>query len=456
MAKKKITLEDDILNMLEDLKQLAKDKGIKVTLSEDSSKTIITLEKKDKSELRKDRKGRPLQNGESQRLDGRYVYQYTDDNGRRCSFYAKDLPELREKEAQLAQDKHDGIDTYRAGTVTVDDYFEKYLTTKNCRETTLTGIKYCYNHYLKNRIGDKKISTLVKSDIQVLYIDLLKTISIGSLKSINGVLHPMLEMAVDDNIIRKNPTSGVIKSIANNYNKPEKRTALSVEEQEIFIDFAKKDKGFSPYMPFTSFLLGTGCRFGEAAGLTWKDIDFETGVIHIDHTLSYRTIEHKSRFIINPTKTQAGTRDISMTASIRKVLRRQQELQMKLGKSIIEIDGTDGKRYKDFVFTGVSRKPLINEAYDTTLYRLIDKINNKEIKDAKKEDRQPVKFRRISAHILRHTFCTNLCQIESDLKAIQETMGHANIQITMDVYADATPQAKKNALEKYDAAYKIG
>ena len=125
MAKKKITLEDDILNMLEDLKQLAKDKGIKVTLSEDSSKTIITLEKKDKSELRKDRKGRPLQNGESQRLDGRYVYQYTDDNGRRCSFYAKDLPELREKEAQLAQDKHDGIDTYRAGTVTVDDYFEK-------------------------------------------------------------------------------------------------------------------------------------------------------------------------------------------------------------------------------------------------------------------------------------------------------------------------------------------
>ena len=46
-------------------------------------------------------------------------------------------------------------------------------------------------------------------------------------------------------------------------------------------------------------------------------------------------------------------------------------------------------------------------------------------------------------HYLRHTFCTRLCENESNLKVIQSIMGHADITTTMDVYAEATQEKKQ-------------
>ena len=60
-----------------------------------------------------------------------------------------------------------------------------------------------------------------------------------------------------------------------------------------------------------------------------------------------------------------------------------------------------------------------------------------------------------SVHQLRHTFCTRLCENSSNVKAIQEIMGHADITTTMNVYADATRQAKKNTLEAMEGKVKI-
>ena len=52
-----------------------------------------------------------------------------------------------------------------------------------------------------------------------------------------------------------------------------------------------------------------------------------------------------------------------------------------------------------------------------------------------------------SPHTLRHTFCTRLCEHESNLKVIQAIMGHRNIETTMDIYAEATDRKKQETFE---------
>ena len=87
---------------------------------------------------RKDRKGRVLRKGETQRkCDGKYVYTYMDTLGRRRSIYSKDIKTLREREEQLVKDQLDGLDTYVAGSATVNFVFDRYISTKSeLRETT--------------------------------------------------------------------------------------------------------------------------------------------------------------------------------------------------------------------------------------------------------------------------------------------------------------------------------
>ena len=71
----------------------------------------------------------------------------------------------------------------------------------------------------------------------------------------------------------------------------------------------------------------------------------------------------------------------------------------------------------------------------------------KEILKAKKEKRDPILLPDFSCHHLRHTFCTRLCENETNLKVIQSIMGHRNIETTMDVYAEATDRKKKETID---------
>ena len=74
---------------------------------------------------------------------------------------------------------------------------------------------------------------------------------------------------------------------------------------------------------------------------------------------------------------------------------------------------------------------------------------------AKKQHREAVLLPDFSAHHLRHTFCTRLCENETNLKVIQSVMGHKDIQTTMDVYAEATEQKKQESFERLAAKLDI-
>ena len=68
--------------------------------------------------------------------------------------------------------------------------------------------------------------------------------------------------------------------------------------------------------------------------------------------------------------------------------------------------------------------------------------------DAKKEGREPVIIPDFSCHITRHTFCTRLCENETNVKVIQSVMGHKDIQTTLDIYAEVSESKKKDIFDQ--------
>ena len=123
------------------------------------------------AKARKDDRGRALRKGEVQRASVKsYMYTFS------VHFiYANDLAELREKERKLIKDQLDGLDLYVAGKATVNDTFDRYLSTKfKLRETTRSNYTYMYDRYVRETFGRKKIADIKYSEVLQFYLYLLK------------------------------------------------------------------------------------------------------------------------------------------------------------------------------------------------------------------------------------------------------------------------------------------
>ena len=165
---------------------------------------------------RKDPRGRTLKSGEVYRKDGRYVYTYTNPLGQRKYIYANDLVSLRRKEQELLKAQLDGLDVYTAGNASINFVFDRYISLKqHLKDSTRSGYIYTYNHFVRKDFGKKKIADIKYSDVVQYYLYLLKdkNIALGTLDSIHCLLHPTFELAVRDDIIRKNPATGAMKEV---------------------------------------------------------------------------------------------------------------------------------------------------------------------------------------------------------------------------------------------------
>lgn len=197
--------------------------------------------------------------------------------------------------------------------------------------------------------------------------------------------------------------------------------------------------------------MGTGCRVGELIGLRWDDCDFKNNTISINHNLIYRQQEDGTCGMhITTPKTSAGVRTIPMLSAVRKAFYEERKKRFVEGFSDCEIDG-----YSGFIFTnrfGYVHNPMtINRA----IKRIYEAYNEEEKVRAKEEHREPIIIPHFSAHNLRHTFCTRFCKNESNIKIIQEIMGHSDITTTMNIYAEATESKKQEAFQNLDNKIKI-
>lgn len=243
----------------------------------------------------------------------------------------------------------------------------------------------------------------------------------------NSMITPALEMAFENDVIRKNPAKGCMKE----YNsKVKTKEALTVEEQKTFIDFIRNTEQYNRYLPMFMVLFSTACRRSEIVGLTWDDVDLKNKTISINHQLLYKNFGDGFKFHYAEPKTDAGMRVIPMTPNCYKALIRQRELQLMLGiPRDVETAGLC-----DFVFATLKGTPFTPSSVNNLLKAIIDKYNQQEAIRAKEEKRRKILLPHISWHTFRHTGCTRLAEGHIDIKSLQQFMGHSDIRVTMNVY----------------------
>lgn len=420
------------------------------------------------AEKRRDSKGRVLWAGESQRPDGKYEFKYADNNGERHSVYSWKLvatdrvPEgkqvtesLRDMEKRIKKDLEDNLLVYETRKMTLNSFWDEYIAMKHeLKDSTRSNYIYMYDKYIRPEIGQKNITVIKYSDVKKFYMSLIyeKGFKPNSMEIVNTILHPVFTSAVRDGYIRLNPSDGVMAEIkkSHTWEKP-KRHALTERQQELFVNFTAQSHQYNHWLPLITTMLGTGCRIGEVLGLRWEDCDFEQNIISVNHTLIYRKFtDEPCHYAVTTPKTKAGERIIPMLADVKEALKTEYKQQLEDGFNESVIDG-----YSGFVFKSRYNTVLSPHGVNRVIDRIIKAYNTQEEQSAKKERRKPELLPHFSCHNLRHTFCTRFCENETNLKVIQEIMGHADITTTMDIYNEATKEKKMESFAGLEGKIKI-
>ena len=404
-------------------------------------------------ERRKDKKNRVLKEGEYQRSCGTYEFKWRDKSGGRHSISAVTLEELREKELDVLRDVLDGVKADK-NNLTINDLYNSWVQLKRgLKDNTFSNYKYMYTMFVEPDFGKRKIVDLKRSDIRSFYNYLAdeRHVQINTIDCIHTVLHQVLELGVEDDYLRYNPSDNALKELkkARNF-EVTKRRALTVSEQELFEAYLSKQGQYHRWYPIFIIMLWTGMRVGEITGLRWSDIDLEDDTISVNHTLVYYDKRNDKRctFAINTPKTAAGERIIPMLPKVKEAFLMEKQYQEECGlESRAVVDG-----YRDFIFINrfgnVQHQGTLNKA----LSRIVRDCNFEILDKPHKKD--TVILPKFSNHSLRHTFTTRMCEAGVNLKVMQEILGHADAETTMDIYAEATKELKKSELDSFAEFFK--
>ena len=247
-------------------------------------------------------------------------------------------------------------------------------------------------------------------------------------------------------------TDGVMKEVMRRVtDDKEPRQALTIEQQNRLIDFIAVNKKYCEYSVIITVLLGTGMRIGELLGLRWCDIDFKKGIIYVTHSLAYRPTESTGYvYSINEPKTKAGIREIPMFDDVKKALQKEKRKKKGEGDEPFCIG-----KYSGFIFLNAAGKVYTPSAVYDKIQFIVDDYNKTEQLRVREEKCTPVYIPKISPHIFRHTFCTRLCELEPNIKVVQEVMGHRNAKTTMNVYYNATREAKMESFKALDGKIRL-
>lgn len=380
------------------------------------------------SEKRRDIRNRILHNGESQRADGRYRFKYTNGDGEEQNVYSWRLDKndptpngkkrelsLREKEKQIEQDIFDEI-VPNGGNITVLKLIEKYVSLKTgVRHSTYAGYKTVINILKKEAFGSKRIDKVKLSDAKGWLIKLQQVDHKGysSIHTIRGVLRPAFQMAVEDDLLRKNPFCFELASVI--VNDSVTREAVTRKQERDYLKFVKEDQHFCKYYDAIFILFKTGLRISEFCGLTMADIDFKNRKIRVSHQLQ-RTSQME--YIIEAPKTESGNRFIPMTDD---VLECFQHIIKNRTKPKLEpmVDG-----YIGFLFLDKNNMPMVALHWEKYMQHIRAKYNSI----------YKVQMPKITPHVCRHTFCSNMAKSGMNPKTLQYIMGHSDISVTLNIY----------------------
>ena len=192
---------------------------------------------------RKDSKNRVLKEGEYQRTNGSFEYKWRDKQGKRHSIYAKTLDALREKEVEVQRNIL-GVIRPDKQNLTINDLYYAWVQLKRgLKDNTFQNYQYMYTQYVEPDFGRTRLFDLKRSDVRAFYKTLYDEhrLKPATIDCVHTVLHQVLELGIEDDYIRYNPSDNALKELRKAHNSDsEKRKALTIHEQEIFEKFLRR------------------------------------------------------------------------------------------------------------------------------------------------------------------------------------------------------------------------
>ena len=385
------------------------------------------MAKSGRGQTRRDAKNRVLRPGERVRANGKYQYKYHIDGKPHFVYSWKleptdKLPKgkqpclsLRELEKQINTELA-VLSNIVDGQMTVCELVDRYLKTKTgVRQSTKQGYVTVQRLLAKEKFGSQKIRNVKISDAKLFLIKLQQEDgkSYSTIHNVRGVLRPAFQMAVDDDILVKNPFGFQLQTVL--VNDSVTREALTKDQMRKFLKFIHDDVVYCKYYEVVYILFHTGMRISEFCGLTLRDIDLQNKTVNIDHQLQ-RTAD--MRYIIVETKTDAGKRKIPITDDVAAMF--QAIIEDREAPAVEKI--IDG--YSGFLFYDKEGKPLVAMHWQNRFNNMVKRYN----------DIYRIQMPNITPHVCRHTYCSNQAKAGMNPKTLQYLMGHSDISVTMNVY----------------------
>lgn len=286
------------------------------------------------------------------------------------------------------------------------------------KESTYSNYSNIISNHIIPELGNIKLSNLNNKLIQEYLINKYKTgrldgnggLSYKTIRDIIAVVKSSLKYAIKEEMINNINLDFTYPKIGNK----DKIYIMPKKDQERLITYIKQNENTRNLGILLS--LYSGIRIGELCALQWKDIDFKNNILHINKTLQRIYIkdnkESVSKIIITNPKTHNAERDIPLNKEFADILKKYQ---------------TESNNY----ILSNSDKWIEPRTYRRYFKKCLDKG----------------KISQINFHGLRHTFATNCIKLGVDYKTVSELLGHANVNITLNLYVHPQMSQKKKCID---------
>jgi integrase len=333
---------------------------------------------------------------------------YVGPDGKRRYVSGKNKEEVRKALREARSGADQGI-VFDAGSLRVGEYLDRWLSESvrdTARQRTYERYESIVRVHIKPAFGRLKLKSLTPNHVRALYRTKLDSgLAPRTVNYVHTTLHKALKDAVGDGLVPRNAAS--VK--APRPEKPEIRP-LSTDQARKLIATAH-DAG-DRFEALYVLALHCGLREGELLGLSWDDVDFSgsTATVHVRRTLSETRTGHKFE---KPTNGKGRSVKCSQkaTEALRSHRARQGEERLRMGS----LWQDNGLVFPTTVGTTMSGTNLLGRHFKPLLTR--------------------AELPAIRLHDLRHTCATILLMAGKHPKYVQELLGHASINITLDTYS---------------------
>lgn len=292
-----------------------------------------------------------------------------------------------------------------------DWYFENYAPVE-LKEGTVYNYKSAYNNHIKPVLGNVRVKD-INTPRLTQFVQSLK-LQPETVRKIYVVLQSIFHRGVEQGFIRDTPCRNVI--LPKNRSK-KKKPVLDEEQTSRFMKLIEEKKCDPDIKRIIKVLLYTGMRCGECLALSWNDINFEEMTISIEHNLADVGGKH---WLTTP-KTESSIRTIGMSQALADIFREQKKYQ----EQLIEALGDDFS-HPEMVFTSANGNYRDRSSLGTSLKRFL----------------RGTEFDFLTLHSLRHCNATLLLNSGVDLKVVSDHLGHCDIGVTANIYADVLKSTK--------------